>query len=66
MSGDGLPALGQFVDNGNVHVGVERHGQGSRDGGCCHHQLMGKGAFVLQRHTLVYTKAVLFIDDHQG
>ncbi len=63
---DGLSALWQLVDDGDVEVAVERHGQGARDGCGGHHQHMRwHDVFAPQLGTLLHPETVLLVDDGQ-
>ncbi len=60
---------GEFVDGGGIQIGIGRHRQGARNRRGGHDQLMRVEAllqtFLPQRQTLMNTKAVLFVDNHQ-
>ena len=64
------PARRQFVDDRDIKIGVRRHCQRSRDRGSGHDKLMRlsglPGTFFTQRHSLMHTKAVLFINDDKA
>ena len=66
--GDRGTSRRQFVDGGDVEVGVGRHRQRARDRGGGHHQLVRHAApaLVAQGQPLVHAEAVLFVDDRQG
>ena len=63
---DGGSAGRQFVDNGYVEVGKKAHGEGARNGGGGHHELVHVAAFVFQGKALGDAKAVLFVDDDKA
>ena len=61
----GLAAGGQFVDDADVKVAIERHGQRTRNGGGRHHQHVGWVlALAPELGTLGNAEAVLLIDHH--
>lgn len=63
----GLAAWGQLVDDADVEVAVEGHGEGARDGCGCHDQHVGgDGVFHPELGALGYSEAVLLVDDDQS
>ena len=61
----GLTAGRQFVDDGNIQIAVQRHGQCTRYGGGTHNQNMGQSVEVLfpQAGSLLYAESVLLVYD---
>ena len=66
---DRLAARGHFVNDGNVQVSVQGHGQGARNGRGGHYQHMRRNAlpaFVPEAGALLHAKTVLLIHDGQS
>ena len=65
-----LPAGRQFVDDGNVEIGIGGHRERARDRRRGHDQLMRMAvvahALFPQRHALVHAEAMLLIDDDEA
>ena len=58
---------GQFINNRNFEVAVDRHGQRAWDGCGCHYQHMGRhGVFGPEFRTLNHTKTMLFVNNNQA
>ena len=63
QSGDHLAASGRFfVEQGNVKVTVNRHGQGARDGRGGHDEHIGHDAAADECGTLGHAELVLLVD----
>ena len=63
---DGFPARRHLVDDGDVQVAVQGHGQSAGDGGRCHHQHVrchAAGTLCPQFRPLVHAEAVLLVHD---
>ena len=64
---DGLAAWRQLVDDAHVEIAIKCHGEGTGDGGGCHHQhVRGILALGPEFGALGHTEAVLFIDDDKA
>ena len=63
---DGLSAGRQFVDNGNIEVAIQSHGQSARNGSGRHHKYMGRTRVLVPEFgALLHTKSVLLVNDGQ-
>ena len=64
---DGLAAGRQLVDDRDIEVAVDRHGQRAGNGRRRHHKDMGRtGVFAPQAGALFDAEAVLFVDDDKS
>ena len=60
---DGLATRGKFVQDGDVQVAVERHGQRARDGRSRHHEDVRRQlGLVPKPRALLHTEAVLLVN----
>ena len=66
LRGDLPPVLGQFVQQGDVHITVVGDSQGTRDGGGGHSQYVWIDPFFHEPAPLYHPEAVLFIHDDKG
>ena len=64
-----LPAGWQLIDNGGIEIGLSGHRECSGYRRRRHDELvrvtLTRFAFLPQRHALMHTEAMLFIDDDQ-
>ena len=65
VGADGPAAGGQLIDDRDLQVAVDDHGQGAGDGGGGHDQHMGVLSLLPQGGPLLHPEPVLLIGDDQ-
>ena len=63
---NGAAAGGEFVDEGDVEVAVDGHGEGAGNGGRGHDQHVGGGALADEAVALLDAEFMLFVDDGEA
>ena len=63
---DGLAAGRKLVDDGDVEVAIEGHGEGAGDGGRGHHEDIGGDALARKAEALEDAETVLLVDDGEA
>jgi hypothetical protein len=63
---DFSPTRRFFIEQRDIEVTVDRHGQSARNGRCGHDEDIGQRAVANERRALDDTEFVLFIDDDQA
>src|SRR5215469_13335496 len=63
---DGLSARRKLVDDGDVEIAVQGHGESARNGGGGHHEYIGVDAFLDETEPLHDAKAMLLVDNGEA
>ena len=65
LGSDRFPPGWQLVDDGQIHVAVQGHGEGAGDGGGGHHEDIGRRALADKFQALADPEPVLLVDDDE-